>query len=750
MTETLSPAATARRAITPDDLLAIATITGAQIAPDGRFVAYAVQRNDLERNRKPAAIWIASTDGSAAHPITSGEHADGSPRWSPDGRRLAFVSDRSGKPQIYVIDRAESGWGGEPRQLTRLGRGVSNPVWSPDGRRLAFLSTEGNGMDDRERDEPGGPIRHVRRKRYRFDIAGYIDDRFTHIWVVDLPTEAGGRIPEPRQVTRGDYDDVMPAWSPDGKRLAFTSNRQDEQNTMFRSQLYVVDVPPPTPTPTATPATAPLSPGLQAERPGPATTASLSPTTGGGGRAGHPQGSGALPTSLSPSIGGEGRGEGDPPADAARRVEVTTEIALAPAWSPDGQRLAFISRRPDAPPGANNAVYAVAPDGGGLQELTAGFDRSPGVTTYSDTWSTMAAPPTLFWAPAGDAVYFTAADCGRVPLFRADAGGSGGVRPVVGGERTLAFGSIAREGGRLAYAAGSFTNPCDLYTCDADGGNEQRLTEINRALLAELPIQAPEHLPFASYDGGFSVDAWLYRPVGYGPGQRYPLIQVIHGGPHSTFGYTFFFDMQLFASAGYNVLFVNPRATGGYGEAFATCNLGRWGEGDAPEQLAALDLAIERGGVDPDRLGVTGLSYGGYMTNWLIGTTNRYRAAVSENSVANLVSFYGTSDIGWYWIEGEIAPDIWSNLDTFYRLSPITYAGRVTTPTLFLQAEADWRCPTEQGEQMYAALRARGVDAEMVRFPGEAHGFLSGGKPRSRLERRRHMLRWFDRYLRGQ
>ncbi|HET8625776.1 MAG TPA: S9 family peptidase [Thermomicrobiales bacterium] len=665
------------RAIQPEDLLALATIADARLSPDGRLVAYVVKRAHLDRDEYTSAIHLVST-GADGEPIverqfTTGSHRDGEPRWSPDGRMLAFVSDRAGKPQIYVIGLA----GGEPRQVTHLARGASGPVWSPDGRSLAFLSSEGQGVDDAARERQGGMIRHVTRQRYRFDVAGYSDDRFQHVWVVDVE---GG---EPRQLTRGDQNDAMPAWSPDGRRIAFVSNRESEADLSFRSQLYVI-----------------------------------------------------------PADGGAASGDGD----GATRVGPGLATAAAPAWSPDGATIACFGHTPETPPGGNNGVYAVPAAGGAPRNLTANFDRSAGSALFSDTWSTMTAPPTLFWAPDGAAAYFTACDHGRVGLYRTTGDGGGAL--VVGGDRALAFVSPSAAGDRFAYAAGDFTTPCDLYTCGADGADERRLTRLNAGLLGELPLQQPKHIPFTSFDGRFEVDAWLIRPAGYDPARRYPLVQIIHGGPHSIFGHVFFFDMQLWASCGWNVLFVNPRASQGYGEEFATANLADWGGADWREQEQALDLAIERGGVDPTRLAVTGLSYGGFMTDWIIGHTDRYRAAVSENGICNLVSFFTTSDIGWFWLEGEMGGRaVWDNLDWYMAHSPINYVTRITTPTLFLQAETDYRCPIEQGEQFYTALRARGVPTEMVRFPGESHAFLSGGKPQSRLERRRHTLRWFERYL---
>ncbi|HET9016991.1 MAG TPA: S9 family peptidase [Thermomicrobiaceae bacterium] len=665
-----------RRPLASEDLLALDVITDARISPDGRAVVYVVKRADLAANRYRSSIVLVTLgpDGTPAgtRSLTAGNARASAPRWSPDGSRLAFVSDGAdgGVDQLYVVDPE----GGEPRRLTSLARGAGNPVWSPDGARLAFLSTEGNGLDDAERDAPGGPIRHISRRVYRVDGTGYVDDRFQHVWVV---AAAGG---DPRQVTRGAQSDLMPAWSPDGSRIAFVSNRESGVEATFQSQLYTVPVD-----------------GAAAEGP-----------------------------------------------DGARRVDRGTQQAAVPAWSPDGSQIAYVGLRDDGPAGGNHEVFVVPAAGGAARSLTRSFDRSVGVGVFSDTWSGGDAQTPLFWSP-GETVAFVACDRGRVSLFQADDRGE--VSLVVGGDRTVGAASASSDGQRLAYLAGDFTNPCDLYVADGDGANERRLTAINAERLAGLAIQEPERMPFKSFDDRFEVDAWLIRPVGYDPSRRYPLVQIIHGGPHSVFGDVFFFDMQLWAGRGWNVLFINPRATQGYGEEFATANLGDWGGADWKEQEQALDLAIARGGVDPDRLAVTGLSYGGYMTDWIVTQTDRYRAAVSENGICNLVSFYGTADIGWYWLTGEWGPSFWDHLDYYMAHSPISHVTRARTPTLLLQSETDWRCPIEQGEQFYVALADQGVPTKMVRFPGESHVNLRIGKPRSRLVRREETLRWFERYL---
>ena len=665
------------RAIVPDDILRISTIDDARISPDGSLVAYVVRRSVLEENRYASTIYLVAAGATQQHDsrkLTAGVGRDTAPRWSPDGRRLAFISDRTGVNQLYILDLQ----GGEARQVTVLERGASNPVWSPEGSRIAVLSSTGNGVDDEQRSRPEGYIRHIKRLQYRFDETGYIDDRFNHIWIVDVETGDVSRL------TWGDHPVQSLAWSPDSQRIAFAANRVDSIASGLHSQLYLI------------PAQPPAQPDFDAD-------------------------------------------------DAAEVIPVATMSVTGPAWSPDGSTIAFIGQPEDARAGANNEIYAVAHGSGDVKILTGGFDRSPGVGSFSDVWSPRDSTP-LCWRADGSGILFVASDRGKVGIYEASTYGES-VSQIAGGDRSISLVSQSADGGRLAFVAGSFANPCDLYLCAADGSDEQRLTWINDEVLGELAIQQPELSTFESHDGGFQVDSWLIRPHRFDPDQKYPLVQTIHGGPHSIFGHTFFFDMQLWASQGWNVLFINPRGSQGYGEAFATAAIGDWGGGDWIEQEKALDLAIDKGGVDAGRLGVTGLSYGGFMTNWIVGQTDRYRVGVTENSISNLVSFFTISDIGSYWLEREMEREVWGNLDWYIERSPIAYVPNMTTPLLFLQAETDWRCPVEEGEQLYTALMSRGVPCEMVRFPGQSHGQLSVGKPETRLVRRQVTLDWFMRYL---
>ncbi|MGH2409726.1 MAG: alpha/beta hydrolase family protein, partial [Chloroflexota bacterium] len=330
-----------------------------------------------------------------------------------------------------------------------------------------------------------------------------------------------------------------------------------------------------------------------------------------------------------------------------------------------------------------------------------------------------------------------------VHIFAVDRDGV--VTRLVGGDRACGMLNVSDNGHILVYASADLLHTPELYVADANGLDERRLSWLN-PWLEDMALSRPRPLTVADSDGA-PIDAWLIPPVGEGEPVAGPLVLDVHGGPHSIFGHVFFFDMQLLAACGCGVLFVNPRATRSYGDEFATCNIGRWGEGDAPDLLAALDAAINTGWVDAGRVGVIGLSYGGFMTNWLIGHTNRFRAAVSENSISNLVSFYGTSDIGWYFTPEEIGAEPDEDLERYRRLSPLSAANHIEAPLLLLNSLEDWRCPIEQAEQLYVALKRHGRIVEMVRFPGESHAMLANGRPQARLVRRRQILRWFATHL---
>ncbi len=286
-----------------------------------------------------------------------------------------------------------------------------------------------------------------------------------------------------------------------------------------------------------------------------------------------------------------------------------------------------------------------------------------------------------------------------------------------------------------------------LFASDRDGSNERQLSAQNADLLNEVAISSPEEFTFKSQAGDLDIQGWILKPYGFTEGVKYPLIVQIHGGPHSMYAQAMFHEMQLMAARGYVVVFTNPRGSAGYGEEFTTCTRGKWGESDMPDIMGAVDAILERGYVDEARMGVTGGSYGGYMTNWIIGHSDRFKAAVTQRCVANYYSMVGTSDIGVHFGVYEFGGTPWENAETLLKYSPITYVQAMKTPLLIIHNEQDLRCPIEQAEQLYTFLKRLGRDVAMVRIPDEDHNLSRTGKPSRRLARLHHLIGWFDSHL---
>jgi len=696
------------RPLTADDLFAIQLVSDPRPSPDGSQVAYVVTRLDKEADEYRSAIWLVSTAGGDPVQLTGGTARDSTPRWSPDGSQIAFLSTRPGepapetksdedadaadatsappdldqttdqpaakdgkpKPQVWVIRVA----GGEARQITRQQHGTSSPVWSPDGRMLAFLSAT-DPDDDPERrwtEAPPEQIadeRIVTRLSYRYDGRGFFEHRYKHVWTIPA---TGGKA---TQLTGGDVDDDQPAWSPNGGRIAFVSNRTPlpERDVNEVSAVYVV------------------------------------PTTGG------------EPRCLT---------EGD-------------VFFVEPAWSPDGSRLAFVGHTEPAAGFAKNLNLWTIPAGGGTPENhTAAWDRSFADVGMSDV--NVIAELRPIWSPDGQSVAALAASDGTTHVYRVHLA-SGDVSAVTTGPRRVT--AFAFAGDRLVATIGDASHPFELYAANADGSEERQLTDHNRAFLNEVALSPAEEIRFASQAGDLEIQGWVLKPPGFREGVKYPLILQIHGGPHAMYGHAMFHEMQLMAARGYVVLFTNPRGSTGYGEHFSGCTRGRWGEADMPDVLGALDAILERGYVDEARVGVTGGSYGGYLTNWIVGHTERFRAAVTQRCVSNFHSMFGTSDIGFTFGEYEFGGTPWADAEHLLRYSPISYVDRVTTPLLIIHNEGDLRCPIEQAEQLFTALKRLGREVAFVRIPEEDHNLSRTGKPSRRLARLHHLIGWFDNHL---
>jgi len=411
------------------------------------------------------------------------------------------------------------------------------------------------------------------------------------------------------------------------------------------------------------------------------------------------------------------------------------------SWSPDRRLIAYRGHDLRRRLATNTGIWIVPSSGGLSTELTEEFDRSVGNHLGSD--SRMNSPdhsPT--WSPDGKSLYFLATEGGTCHIYSVDTEG-GAVKQVTQGERGIEGFSFSKDGKTLAYTSMTALSLAELYLKEEE--EERKVTSFNDDFFSRLELSTPERFSFKAGDG-VDVEGWVMKPQ-RGTGGPLPTVVEIHGGPRTAYGHCFMLEFQLLAAAGYVVVFTNPRGSAGYGEDFAAEILTNYGDRDYMDIMEAVDYAVKAGISDESRLGVTGGSYGGYMTNWIVGHTARFKAAVTQRSISNWYSFFGTSDIGYYFAEEEVGGVPWDNLQHYLEESPITYAKNIKTPLLIIHSDEDYRCPIEQGEQLFVALKKLRKEAMMVRFPDENHELSRSGKPRHRIERLNHIVNWFRKYL---
>ena len=651
------------RPITIADLFAFKILDEPQISPDGSRVVCTVTTGDAAANSYQTHLWVVPTDGGAPWQVTTASSKDTTPRWSPDGAQVAFISDRGGEKQVWAIGLA----GGEARLLTSGALAPSELAWSPDGRWLAVVG--------KPQPKPGpedSDVRVVSRLRYKLDGEGFWDGRWKHVLV--LPADGG----EARQLTHEECDHANPAWSPDGKWLAYAANPDPNADLTNVTDVWVT------------------------------------PVDGG-----------TSPRRLTRGIG---------PAGML-------------AWSPDGTRIAYVGHDNAYRGATNSAVWTVPVAGGDPVCLTRKFDRSVGHHVISDL---RAHPGSggLAWAPDGARIFFMYAD-GANSQIASVAVADGAVRSETGGEHELIGCSLDQHARRVACVESDPLTPGEVAVRDLGGGSGalRRLTDMNGPLLRTLAVAVPARFEFASVDG-WKIEGWVLRPVGTAKEERIPTVLEIHGGPHGAYGNAFFHEFQLLAASGYGVIYMNPRGSRGYGQTFTAATRHDWGGKDYEDLMRGVDHAVAAfDWIDAERLGVAGGSYGGFMTNWVVGHTRRFKAGVTMRSISNAYSQWGTSDLAYQKGFWEYPGDPWESPGFYLERSPITYVRQMRTPLLILHGENDLRCPIEQGEQLFVALKKQGTPTLFVRFPGESHDLSRNGQPKHRIERLRHILAWLETYL---
>jgi acylaminoacyl-peptidase len=424
-------------------------------------------------------------------------------------------------------------------------------------------------------------------------------------------------------------------------------------------------------------------------------------------------------------------------------VRVTTERGqyTNASWSPDGASITCLGTVDAVGAGARNTRVWRFPQGGGAgSDLLGDWDRTTGSRVMGDIRGETAALAPV-WTRDGR-ILFIGSDQGTANLYSCRAEG-GGVRAETLGAHQLVTATVDHEARCFAGVLATATSPGEVVS-GQPGGGMRSITDLNRDLLRERYIAEPERVQFTGPDG-WAIEGWLLKPRGFDVAERWPLVLEIHGGPHGAYGYSFFHEFQVLAGRGYAVLYANPRGSHAYGDEFVRACVGDWGGKDYLDLMAGVDHALGLGWIDPDRLYVTGGSYGGFMTNWIVGHTDRFKAAVTQRSISNNISAFGTSDIGWHFWQfemGDATP--WRDEHKLVERSPLTYVDNVRTPLLILHAEKDFRCPIEQAEQFFVALKLLGKEAVFVRFQDDTHELTRGGKPKNRIDHARRIADWFD------
>jgi len=685
----LSSAASAQqRNLTEKDLFDFTWIGDPQVSPDGSTIVFVRVTVNEKKDGYNTSIWSVPANGGEPHRLTSGIR-DSSPRWSPDGKNIAFVrvTEKDGRPNQPQLFMLPMS-GGDSFQFTSLPQGAAQPMWSPDGKTIAFAS--GANADDLAKAEgtkKTNPDEHVSDVRV-INRAVY---RFNGAGYLD------GNHPAHIWILSA------PATAGDKiKPRQLTSGRFAEDDAIFApdgSKIYF--------------------------------------TSSRVDEAYY-----SLPTTDIYSIPVSG---GEPAKLTSFEMGADT-LSI----SPNGKQFAFTASTSQPVRSYTEPdlwVLDIAP-GAQPRNLTADFDWDVGSGVGGDN-----APPRAgggnrpVWSADGKGIVDVYAKEGRANLARFDAATGKATDITTGDQAVLSFRGSA-DGSKLFYKVSTSTRIGDLYSVESPAGQQRQITNINSELFGRLKLTEPEMFWYTSFDGK-KIQAWIQKPPDFDPSKKYPLILNIHGGPHTAYGYVFDHEFQWMAAKGYVVLYPNPRGSTSYGKEFGNIIQYRYPGDDYRDLMAGVDEVIKRGYIDPSKLGVTGGSGGGLLTDWTITQTDRFKAAVAQRDISSWADWWYSDDFTLFQATWFKAPPF-EDPDDYRARSPITYVNKVTTPTMFVLGEADYRTPPGAGgEQMFRALKYRKIPTVMVRFPGESHELSRSGQPWHRIERLEHIVGWFDHWLMG-
>jgi len=671
----VSPAPAQPR-FTVEEMLKLRRVSDPRLSPDGLRVAYVITDVNLDANTRTSHIWIVPVRGGEPLAFESGEAVGDSPRWSPDGTQIAFVSARDGSPQIWIAAVSATGQAaGAPRKLTSLATGAGGPMWSPDGRWMVFASDVYPECDSIACNETMlKEHESSKSKAHVFDHllfrhwTSWKDGQFSHLFLVP----ADGSAP-PRDLTPGAAD-VPPfslggpddyAFSPDSREIAFARKTDPIEAISTNSDLFVLDL---------------TSPGAE-----------------------------------------------------ARKITTNKAADGGPAYSPDGRYLAYRAQKRPGFEADRWELMLYDRKAGEHRSITGSFDRA--VDGYA-------------WAPDSRTIYLTAENEARADIFRLPISGGDPVAIVTSG--TNGDVQVSNDGRTLVFSQSSLVSPAEVFTATLDiaGGQTPkgvtRVTDTNPGL-AGFKLRRGESVRYAGA-GGTTIQAWVVKPPDLREGQKYPLLYLVHGGPQGawTDGWTYRWNAQVFAAAGYVVFMPNPTGSTGFGQRFTDAISGDWGGRAFEDLMKGADFADELPYVDRNRLGAAGASYGGYMMNWFLGHTTRFKAIVTHAGVFNLTSMYGATEELWF-PEWDLKGTPWTNPELYDKWSPHRYAKNFKTPTLVTHGELDFRVPVGEGLQLFTTLQRQGVPSKMIVFPDEGHWI---NRPANAALWYHAFVEWMDKWVR--
>ncbi|MEE3270552.1 MAG: S9 family peptidase [Pseudomonadota bacterium] len=642
-----------------EDIFNLEYVSEVQVSPNGKYVAYVRRSNDIMSDSSRANVWLASVDGKSHRPLLSSKKSYYSIRWSPDGSRLAYLSNEEGKPQLYVrwMDT------GQTALVTNVTSNPSNITWSPDGKHIAFtmsVDAKEKPLDIKMPKKPDGAkwspsFQYITKARYQADGRGILEPAYTHIFIV--PADGGTA----RQLTSGNYHhNGRLSFSPDSDKIYFSANRSDNwEYEPVEGDIFSVDM-------------------------------------------------------------------------MGNIAQLTNDKGLesSPVVSPDGKHIAYARRDDEKVMYKNSYLYVMKIDGTDAQNLTKDIDNSVSNFHWKDNKHVY-----FQQSVRGLAQVDVVSLSGRVKAVANGLGGTTLGRPYV-------FGTYHAVDDVVAYTKGRTDRPADLYVTTR---NERQLTALNEDVLGHKQLGEVKEIVYPSSIDGEEIQGWYILPPNYDSSKTYPLILEIHGGPNLAYGPVFTAELQRMAAEGYVVFYDNHRGSTGYGERFALLLQGKYSsEYDFSDHMSGVDALIEKGIADPERLFITGGSAGGIASAYAIGLTNRFKAAVVAKPVINWLSKVLTADSGLYQIPFQFPGMPWDNVEHYWKRSPLSLVGNVTTPTMLITGVEDKRTPMSETEQFYQALKIQKVDSVLVKVPGSPHGIAS--KPSRMIGKVENILAWFKKY----